>query len=231
MLVLNNVNKIYKKTNRGISNISYCFEDKGFYFVYGKTGCGKSTLLNVIGGYDDYDSGEVLIDGKVLSSFNRKEIEALHSHYFGYITQEPNLFDQLTVKENLSLYKACNDDELDEIIQKLSLGSLLNHKACEISAGQRQRVSLARILVKKTKVILADEPTGNLDKKSSRIIMSLLKELSKDILVIVVSHNLKLVKEFAENLVKKVMYDSEISSKESDVIIALKGNGVHDETN
>ena len=157
MLVLNNVNKIYKKTNRGISNISYCFEDKGFYFVYGKTGCGKSTLLNVIGGYDDYDSGEVFIDGKVLTAFNRKEIEELHSNYFGYITQEPNLFDQLTVKENISLYTACDDNELDEIIKNLSLGSLLNHKACEISAGQRQRVSLARILVKKPKVISSEQ--------------------------------------------------------------------------
>ena len=202
MIVLDNLTKIYPNTTYGIKNINLSFNDKKLYCICGHSGSGKTTLLNVIGGFDNFDSGEIYIDGRKYSSLTIEEKDNLHQSYFGYVYQDFKLFNELTVEENILLCaKDNNIEEVTLLLDKLKLTGIKNHKVSEISAGQKQRTALGRVIIKKPKVILADEPTGNLDKKSSKIVMDLLKELSQNSLVIIVTHNNKLAQEYADKII------------------------------
>ncbi len=175
-------------------------EDKGMVFILGKSGSGKSTLLNIIGGLDSADSGEIIIEGKSTKGFNEKDYDNYRNTYIGFVFQEYNILNEFSVGENISLAielqnEKKNKERVEEILKEVGLEGYGDRKPNELSGGQKQRVAIARALIKEPKIILADEPTGALDSETGKSIFELLKKLSEDKLVIVVSHD----REFAEN--------------------------------
>ena len=190
MIILKNLEKKYE-SGYGVFDISFHFEKKGFYLIKGESGSGKSTLLNVLGLLDNNTNGEFYFDNHNLSTLNQNEIENLRNEKIGFVYQDFSLLENLTVKENLQL--VCNSlniphEEINKVLKALGIDELADKLTSKLSSGQKQRVSIARAIIKKPKVLLADEPTGNLDSQNSKAIFNILKELSKDILVICVSH-------------------------------------------
>ena len=222
MLELKNISKTYgiKKDNKvqALNNISLKFSNSGMTFILGKSGSGKSTLLNIIGGLDKYDNGDMLILNKSTKNFNSKDFDNYRNNYIGFVFQEFNIIEDYNVIDNIKLAlnlqnKETNEKEIDELLEKLEIKEYKNRKVNELSGGQKQRVAIARALVKKPKIILADEPTGNLDSKTGIEVMNLLKEISKETLVIVVSH------------------DKEFANKYGDRVIELEDGNVIRDTN
>lgn len=211
MIEFKNVNKTYK-TKKGVetnalNNINLKIGNKGMVFITGKSGSGKSTMLNLLGGLDTLTSGELLINGKNISNFNNKEYDSYRNTYIGFIFQEFNILDQYTIYENIELAlrlqnKKINKENIDNLLNKLGLNNLGQRKPNELSGGQKQRVAIARALIKNPKIILADEPTGNLDQTSSKQIFDLLKEISKEKLVIVVSHDMDAASIYADRIIE-----------------------------
>lgn len=211
MLELKNITKMYK-SNKGLKtealkNVSIKFENKGLVFILGKSGSGKSTLLNVIGGLDKYDSGDLFVNGKSTNKFNAKEFDAYRNTYIGFIFQDFNLLENYSIYKNVSLSlelqnKKIDKSKIDEILKIVGLENLGNRKPNELSGGQKQRIAIARALIKNPNVILADEPTGNLDSATGRQIFDLLKELSKEKLVIVVSHDEESAQRYADRIIE-----------------------------
>ncbi len=212
MIELKNINKIYRSKGQefqALNDINLKFGDKGMNFILGKSGSGKSTLLNVIGGIDSYDSGELIIDGVNTKEYKKSDYNTYRNTYIGFIFQEFNVLKSLTVYENIALslelqHKNLKDEHknIQQIIDKVGLSGLENRMMNQLSGGQRQRVAIARSLIKNPRVIIADEPTGNLDSKNSKNIMELLKELSYDHLVIVVTHNDQLAREYSDRTIE-----------------------------
>ena len=222
MIELKNVKKIYtsKKLQNTIAldNLNLKIGNKGMVFIVGTSGSGKSTLLNVLGGLDGITSGKILVNGKNISDFKSKEYDSFRNTYVGFIFQDFNILDQYNVYENIELSlklqnKKANRNEIDKLLQDLGIENLGNRRINELSGGQKQRVAIARALIKKPKMILADEPTGNLDKNSSEQIFRILKEISKNYLVVVVSHDMERAISYADRIVKiedgKVISDSD----------------------
>ena len=222
MIELKNVKKIYtsKKAQDTIAldNLNLKIGNKGMVFIVGTSGSGKSTLLNVLGGLDGITSGKILVNGKNISDFKSKEYDSFRNTYVGFIFQDFNILDQYNVYENIELSlklqnKKANRNEIDKLLQDLGIENLGNRRINELSGGQKQRVAIARALIKKPKMILADEPTGNLDKNSSEQIFRILKEISKNYLVVVVSHDMERAISYADRIVKiedgKVISDSD----------------------
>lgn len=221
MIKIINLNKYYKTgmdSFHALKDINLEFNDQGMHFILGKSGSGKSTLLNVIGGIDSYDSGEIIVDNVSTKNFSKKELNTYRNAYVGFIFQEFNVLKSLTVYDNIALslelqHEKISDhkDEIQAIIDQVGLTGLENRLMNQLSGGQRQRVAIARSLIKNPKLLIADEPTGNLDSKNSKIIMDLLKSLSKDRLVIIVSHNDKLAHEYADRIIEikdgTIMFD------------------------
>lgn len=174
-----------------LNNLNFCLPSKGMFFIYGKSGCGKSTLLSILEGIMEPTSGEVFFNGK---KYSNKDV----SNEIGIIFQSFNLIKGMSVKQNLILAKKIkgikNNKQFD--LEKLGISNLLNKKIETLSGGEKQRVCLARAIIGSPKVIFADEPTGNLDKENTKIIFDLLKEISKKILVVVVTHNSEILKEY-----------------------------------
>lgn len=223
MIKLNNLNKYYKSGQEkyhALRDINLTLPDKGLVFIVGKSGSGKSTLLNIIGGIDSYDSGELIIDDVNTKDFNSSDYNTYRNTYIGFIFQEFNVIKSLSVYDNISLslelhHKKVkdNNDKILEIIEKVGLKNKENRAMNEISGGERQRVAIARALIKNPRVIIADEPTGNLDSKNRDVVMDILKDLSKERLVLIVTH------------------DKEIATKYGDRAITIKdGSVVKDET-
>lgn len=164
-------------------------------FILGKSGSGKSTLLNLIGGIDKESSGEIIVDGKSMANFTEKDYQEYRKNYLGFIFQEFNLLSDFNVKDNLALAleldQATNSVEnLIECLNKVGLKKeYLTRQISELSGGERQRVAIARAVLKNSKMILADEPTGNLDSKTAKSIWELIKSLSKDRLILVVTND------------------------------------------
>jgi ABC-type lipoprotein export system ATPase subunit len=219
MIQLNNVCKSYKNKKgiktEAIKNINLKFGDKGLNFILGKSGSGKSTLLNIIGGLDNYESGELILFGKNTKNFKSNDYDNYRNNYIGFVFQDFNIIEDYTVYENIMLSiklqnKKIDVSDFDKLLERLEIGNLKNRKVNELSGGQKQRVAIARALIKKPKVILADEPTGNLDTKTGIEVMNLLKEISKETLVIIVSHNEEYAKEYADRIIK--IQDGEIIS-------------------
>lgn len=211
MIEFQNVNKIYKSKNSidtlALNNVSLKFENKGMVFIVGKSGSGKSTLLNMLGGLDSVTSGKIFVDGKVLNDFSDKDLDSYRNSYVGFIFQDFNILEQYNVYENIDLSlrlqnKNNNKEEVREILNKLDLKGLENRRINELSGGQKQRVAIGRALIKQPKLILADEPTGNLDQKSGKQVFDYLKNISKDYLVLVVSHNMEAAEEYADRIIE-----------------------------
>ena len=217
MLELKKVSKTYRPKNgvpvRALKGINLSFGETGLVFVLGKSGSGKSTLLNLIGGLDTADGGEIKIDGKSSRYFNASDYDAYRNTYIGFVFQEYNLLDDFTVGENISLAlelqsQKADKQRLDEILKEVDLEGYADRKTNELSGGQKQRVAIARALVKSPKIIMADEPTGALDSATGKAILDTLKRLSKDKLVIVVSHDREFAEEYGDRVIE--LADGEI---------------------
>ena len=218
MLELKNVSKFYYSKGiiaTGFSKVSLKFEPGEFVAITGESGSGKSTLLNVISGLDSYEEGEMYINGEETSHYTEKDYEVYRRKYIGNIFQNFNLVNSYTVYQNIELIMLINGKTKKEVkeivlelIKKVDLYKYRNTKVSNLSGGQKQRVAIARALAQETPIILADEPTGNLDKKSSESVLKLLHEISKDKLVIVVTHNYDQIEEYTTR--KIVMHDGRV---------------------
>ena len=203
MLEVKNLSKIYKSKERNevqaLEDINLTFNNQGLVFIIGPSGCGKSTLLNIIGGIDIPTSGEVLVDKKNIGT-NEKSLDEYRNRYIGFVFQEFNLINDMTVYDNLSL--VCYEEEkIKNVLKKVGLEGYEKRYPTELSGGQVQRVTIARALLKESRFLLADEPTGNLNNKMSIEIFELLKEISKEKLVIVVSHNEVLSRKYGDRII------------------------------
>lgn len=212
MIRLKNVSKFYYSKGviaTGFSKVNLELNIGEFVAITGESGSGKSTLLNVISGLDSYEDGEMYIDGKETSHYTEKDYEDYRRKYIGNIFQNFNLINSYTVKQNIELALLLNGKrrkdikkDVIDIIKKVGLYKFRNTKASKLSGGQKQRVAIARALIKNTPIIIADEPTGNLDSKSSKEIIKLLSDISKDKLVIVVTHNFDEIKDYVTRVIK-----------------------------
>jgi len=218
MIKLENISKTYKSKNsidtNALKDINISFDNKGLVFIVGKSGSGKSTLLNLIGSLDTPDKGSIYIEDEDLCKLSVKQLESYRNTYVGFVFQEFNLLEEFNVYENinlsLKLNKQDNKDLILKTLESVDLKGLENRNINELSGGQKQRVSLARAIIKNPKLILADEPTGNLDKKSSNQVMNILKNISKDCLVIVVSHDIESAQKYADRIIR--IEDGEVVS-------------------
>lgn len=206
LLRLQNIGKIYNSNDIltiGVRNIDLDFDYNEFVTIEGKSGSGKSTLLNVIAANDTYEEGELYFDGEATSHYSSSDWEKYRENNIAMIFQDFNIIENLTVLENveLALFRIEDLKKRKEIakdlIEKVGLSKQINHKGSHLSGGEKQRCVIARALAKDSPIILADEPTGNLDSKSSREVAKILKDVSKDKLVIVVTHNPEFFKEYA----------------------------------
>lgn len=220
MLELKNINKSYKTGNfvqHALKNVDLSFRKNEFVAILGPSGSGKTTLLNIIGGLDRYDSGDLIINGKSTKKFKATEWDSYRNNCVGFIFQSYNLISHISVLENvemaltLSGYKRKNKKEKAlEALEKVGLKDHAYKKPNQLSGGQMQRVAIARSLVNDPDIILADEPTGALDSATSVQIMNLIREIAKDKLVIMVTHNSELAKDYANRIIE--FKDGEILS-------------------
>lgn len=196
-----------------LKGINVQFGENGMIFILGKSGCGKSTLLNLLGGLDYPTAGEIVIEGKSSAEFTKLDYDNYRNTYVGFVFQEYNLLNEFTVLENVGLAlqlqgKKPNGEQIDEMLKKVGLELDEKRRPSELSGGQKQRVAIARALIKEPKIIFADEPTGALDSKTGNEILTLLKELSRDRLVIVVSHDEEFAYRFGDRVIE--MADGQI---------------------
>mgnify|MGYP004657331749 CR=1 FL=1 len=214
MLSLKNVNKYFNRHKKNeihvINNISLDFSDSGMVALLGPSGCGKTTLLNAIGGMDSIKSGKIYVNGKKISSKLNYKVDKIRNLNIGYIFQDYKLVDNLSVFDNVKLVLTMlgikDKNEIKSRVEYvLDCVGMLRYKrrpASMLSGGERQRVGIARALVKNPNIILADEPTGNLDSKNSLEIMKIIKSISKDRLVILVTHEVNLAKFYADRIIE-----------------------------
>ena len=223
-LSLQGIGKIYVSEGNvavGIRGVDLSFERGEFVAITGRSGSGKSTLLNVISGMDTYEEGEIFIEGQPTSHYQQSDWELYREKYISFVFQDYNIIDSYTVLENVELALMHLSDPRErrrraiELIERVGLKAHLHHKGSKLSGGQKQRTVIARALAKDSPIILADEPTGNLDAETSREIIALLREVSRDKLLIVVTHNFEQVEEYATRHVR--IYDGAV---ESDHVIA-----------
>ena len=218
MLELKKIKKDYKTGDfiqHALKNIDLSFRENEFVAILGPSGSGKTTLLNIIGGLDRYTTGDLIIDGKSTKKFKDKDWDAYRNHAVGFIFQSYNLISHISVLENTMMGMTLSGISFRErkrkaleLLDKVGLKDHAYKKPNQLSGGQMQRVAIARALANDPKIILADEPTGALDSKTSMQIMELIKEISKDKLVIMVTHNKELAENYASRIVN--MKDGEI---------------------
>lgn len=231
MLQLKNISKTYK-TSKGVEtkalkNINLTFPQKGMVFVLGKSGSGKSTLLNIIGGLDQANEGEIIIDGKSSREFTQVDYDAYRNTYVGFIFQDFNLMDEYTIEKNIALalqlqQKEESKEVIEKLLTRLGLEGYAQRYPNELSGGQKQRVAIARALVKQPRILMADEPTGALDSATGKEIFDTLKELSKEKLVIVVSHDQEAAHTYADRIIE--FKDGEIYQDSAPDIEAVEGH-------
>lgn len=210
MIQIQNLTKYYgtsKNITKALENINLTLPDSGMVFIVGKSGSGKSTLLNILGGLDYPTSGQVIIDNRPLSSFSRRDFDAYRNSHIGFIFQTFNLIEDNTVFENIALslkIQAVGHDynAIEDVLKMVGLDGMGYRKINELSGGQKQRVAIARVLVKNPKLILADEPTGSLDSTTGEEIIANLKVISKDRLVIVVTHDQLLAQKYGDRIIQ-----------------------------
>lgn len=227
MLKIKNLRKTYESKKKAqiqaLRGVSLSFSEKGLVFILGKSGSGKSTLLNLLGGLDRPTSGEVIVAGRSSNNFSEKDFDAYRNNYVGFVFQEFNLIDNYTVGDNVALAlalqrKKTSKKDVDPILKELELtddkgDTLYDRRINELSGGQKQRVAIARALIKDPKIILADEPTGALDNETGIELYELLKKLSSNKLVIIVSHNIEAAKKYADRII--VLQDGTVISDTS----------------
>ena len=222
MLVLKDIVKHYKAGDsvvEALKGVSLNFRKNEFVSILGQSGCGKTTLLNIIGGLDRYTSGDLVISGKSTKKFTEPDWDSYRNHSIGFVFQSYNLIPHQSVLANVELAltlsgvgKAERRRRAKEALDMVGLGDQLNKRPNQMSGGQMQRVAIARALVNDPEILLADEPTGALDSETSVQIMNILKEISKDKLIIMVTHNPELAEEYSSRIIRlldgKVISDS-----------------------
>ena len=211
MIEIKNVTKVYypKKCNKkvAIDNISFSLPNNGLIFLLGKSGSGKSTLLNLIGTLDKPTSGSILFNGENISDFSEKKLTNYRSSHVGFVFQEFNLLDEFNVYDNINLVvdgkqKNVNKHKINKCLNLVGLNNFGHRKVGDLSGGEKQRVAVARALIKEPSIILADEPTGNLDSTNSCQIFNIFKEISKSCLVVVVSHDKDSAFKYADSIIE-----------------------------
>ena len=210
ILKVENLTKVYGKDNNkvvALDNVSFTVEKGEFIAIVGASGSGKSTLLHLIGGVDTPTSGKVFIDGQDIYKLNSDKLAIFRRREVGLIYQFYNLIPILTVEENITLpleldNRKIDKFELNEIIKLLGLEKRRNHLPNELSGGQQQRTSIGRAIITKPAIILADEPTGNLDSKASEEVVTLLQKMNKDYnhTIIMITHNLE-ISSYADRII------------------------------
>ena len=212
MLQLKNIIKKYKTGGNEVEvlkSVNISFRESEFVSILGASGSGKTTLLNIIGGLDKYSSGDMLLLGRSTTEFKDRDWDSYRNGTIGFVFQSYNLISHLSVLENVKLALSISGESNKEnyakakkVLEDVGLGDHINKKPNQLSGGQMQRVAIARALVTEPKIILADEPTGALDSKTSVQIMELIKEISKEKLVIMVTHNPELAKTYSDRIVR-----------------------------
>ena len=236
MLELKNIVKEYKtadETVTALKGVSTEFRSSEFVSILGPSGCGKTTLLNIIGGLDRYTSGDLIINGKSTKDFSDKEWDTYRNHSVGFVFQSYNLIPHQTVAENVELALTLSGIGAKErheravaVLEKVGLGNKINARPNQLSGGQMQRVAIARALINDPEILLADEPTGALDSKTSVQIMELLKEISHDRLIVMVTHNPELAEKYSSRIIRlldgELVGDDRPLSKEEEAIEATE---------
>ena len=238
MLKLLNIRKNYyagSTTVEALNGVSIEFRKNEFVSILGQSGCGKTTLLNIIGGLDKYTEGDLIINGKSTKLFKDRDWDNYRNHSIGFIFQSYNLIPHQSVLSNVELAltlsgvsKAERRRRASEALDKVGLSDQKNKRPNEMSGGQMQRVAIARALVNNPEILLADEPTGALDSETSVQIMDLLKEIAKDRLVIMVTHNPELAQKYSTRIVRlldgKIIDDTMPYSSDNDNIEEKKSD-------
>jgi len=198
MLEIKNISKTYGQGTAkvvALSNVSFCVDEGAFIAIMGPSGSGKSTLLNVIGGLDYLSSGEVVLDGKRIDNLDENDFVDIRRNKIAYVFQQYHLLPSLTALENVMLpLTFCGlgkgEEKALEILKEVGLGGRTEHKPSQLSGGEQQRVAIARALVNSPSLVLADEPTGNMDQKTGGEILDLFRQLNRDgRSIIMVTHN------------------------------------------
>ena len=209
-----------------IDGINLKFNHNGLVFILGKSGSGKSTFLNILGGLDSANTSKIFINKKKLNRFDETTCSEYRNTYIGFVFQEYNLLDDLNVYDNIALALQMQNREVDRetvlnILKEVDLEGLEERELDELSGGQKQRVAIARALVKNPEIILADEPTGNLDSETSEQVFELFKRISKDKLIICVSHDAEYAHKYADRIIEisdgKIIRDTNPEVMEDDV--------------
>ena len=242
MIEIKNLCKTYEDHSgqvKALDNVSFNLPNKGMIFIVGKSGCGKTTLLNILGGLDNLTSGEVLINKKSLSSFSVSELDNYRNTTVGFVFQDFCLIERMSVKNNIKMalefQNSSTKINYNELLRSFGLTGLAHRKPTQLSAGQKQRVAIARAIVKNPGIILADEPTGNVDEKTSVQIMDILKNISKEKLVVIISHNNDEAFKYGDRIIQmsdgKIISDKSINRSSSEQLyidsqeVILPGNG------
>lgn len=212
MLRLKNITKDYKIGDglyRAVEDVNLEFNKGEFISILGPSGCGKTTTLNIIGGLDRYTEGDLIINGTSTKNFSEKDWDAYRNHSIGFVFQSYNLINHLSVLDNVELgMTLAGVSQTDrrkravEVLERVGLKSQINKRPTKLSGGEKQRVAIARALVNDPDIILADEPTGALDSKTAHEILQLIKEISEDKLVIMVTHARKYAEEYSSRIVE-----------------------------
>ena len=212
MLELVNIKKDYvsgENTVHALKGINLKFRESDLVSVLGPSGCGKTTMLNVIGGLDGYDDGALIINGVSTKDYTERDWDSYRNHTIGFIFQSYNLISHQTVLENVELALTLSGVNKTErryraidALKKVGLGDQLNKRPNQMSGGQMQRVAIARAIVNNPDIILADEPTGALDSETSVQVMDILREIAKERLVIMVTHNAELAEHYSTRIIK-----------------------------
>ncbi|RBP98600.1 ABC transporter [Bifidobacterium aemilianum] len=233
MLQINHISKQYQTgdfVQKVLDDVSVNLRDSEFVAILGPSGSGKTTLLNIIGGLDRYDQGDIDINGTSTKLYKDRDWDAYRNHTIGFVFQSYNLIPHQTILSNVELAltisgasKAERKDRARKALEEVGLGDHINKRPNQLSGGQMQRVAIARALVNNPSIVLADEPTGALDSETSVQIMNLLKEVAKDRLVVMVTHNPELAHEYATRIVE--LHDGRIVS-DSDPLILAEGEGL-----
>ena len=226
MLELKNITKDYisgEETVHALKGVSLSFRENEFVSILGQSGCGKTTLLNIIGGLDRYTTGDLVINGRSTKEYKDRDWDTYRNHSIGFVFQSYNLIPHQSVLSNVELAltltgvpKAERRRRAKEALEKVGLGDQLRKKPNQMSGGQMQRVAIARALVNNPDILLADEPTGALDSETSLQVMEILKEVAKDKLVIMVTHNPELAEKYSTRIIR--LLDGEVISDTSPAV-------------
>ena len=221
MLEVQNIKKIFKSSQgeiKALDNINISFPEKGLVFVNGESGSGKTTLLNILSGLDKPTSGKIFYNNIEISDNKEREWSYFRNIHTGIVFQDFNLIEDLNVMENLLLplkiqFRNCqkNYEIVKSMLEYVGLAGYENRKVCQLSAGQKQRIAIARAIIKGPDILLADEATGNLDPENSIDIMELFEKISKRCLVVLISHDNMLAKKYADRIITlangKIIHD------------------------